>query len=198
MRNDGLKTILAFSPEWCVVLAFCLLILPVRWVTAWVIAAAVHEVCHYAAVRVCSGQVLSVKVGLRGAIMETEPIENRRGVLCALAGPIGSILLIFLAKWLPRLAVCGFLQAVYNSLPIFPLDGGRALRCTLQTVLPAVWAVRIERWLKNCLLLILMALGFYATFILALGPLPILFAIIVWLKGENIKIPCKPGRERVQ
>lgn len=50
-----------------------------------------------------------------------------REVLCALAGPLGGFLLLFLLHSAPRIALCAFVQSVCNLIPVYPLDGGRAL-----------------------------------------------------------------------
>lgn len=52
-----------------------------------------------------------------------------RELLCVLAGPAVSFSLLALARFFPRIAICGLVQGIYNLLPIYPLDGGKALRC---------------------------------------------------------------------
>ena len=54
-----------------------------------------------------------------------------RELICILAGPAASLLLLCLARIFPRVAICGLIQGCYNLLPIAPLDGGRALHCLL-------------------------------------------------------------------
>lgn len=119
-----------------VLLALMLLILPLQWVMAATAAAAFHELCHYLAVRGLGGHVFGIRLGLGGAKMEVEQLPPPKELMAALAGPVGSALLVLLAKWLPRLAICGFVHCVFNLLPLFPLDGGRALRGILELFWP--------------------------------------------------------------
>jgi hypothetical protein len=48
------------------------------------------------------------------------------------AGPAGSFLLLFVARWLPLVAICGFIQGSYNLLPLGTMDGGRVVACLLR------------------------------------------------------------------
>lgn len=181
--------------EMLLVLAMLLLLLPLQWVFAWFGAVAFHEACHYGALRLCGNRVFRIKLTLSGAFMETEALTRGKGFFCALAGPVGGLLLLFLAGWFPRLAICGLFQSAYNLLPIFPLDGGRALRCALGTTTVGERVCRILEW---CVLLAIGSFGIYASIFLKLGMMPIIFAGILFLRSGKVKIPCKLRPLRLQ
>lgn len=109
--------------------AVLLLTVPLRWILAAFLAAFVHELGHGLAVWVLGGRVSGGAVSLRGARLDVLPMTPGRELLCALSGPAASFLLLCFAHLLPRIAICGLIQGVYNLLPIYPLDGGRAVRC---------------------------------------------------------------------
>lgn len=127
-RHPALKKIY-ISPGACILAAFLLLAVPLKWLLAAWMAAIIHELCHIAAIHACGGSVCEIKVGAGGAILETASMTAGRELLCALAGPLGSLLLTLLLRHLPELAICGLIQGIYNLLPLYPLDGGRSLRC---------------------------------------------------------------------
>lgn len=108
--------------------AFLLMFLPIQWVVAMVLAGAIHEICHIAAMRLLDVRIDRVSVGVRGAVIETEPMSPDKELICAIAGPLGSAALLLTARWFPRLAVCGVVHCIYNLLPLIPMDGGRVLR----------------------------------------------------------------------
>lgn len=172
---------------WSLVLgALLVLILPLPWLAAGVLTAAWHETCHALAVKAVGGKVLSLRVGLWGMRMETSPLEKIPGALCALAGPVGSLTLLLLRPWFPQLAAWGLLQGAFNLLPIFPLDGGRALGLLVPRA--SVWAERFT-------LLTLALLALYGAIWRGTGLYPLL-AVVGLARGR--KKPCKSGRLRVQ
>lgn len=179
-------------------LALALLLLPLQWVGAAALAAAFHELCHYGAVRLCGGSVRSVTSGIGGVRMEVRGLTEAKELLCALAGPMGSLLLLLLARWIPRTAVCAGFQGLYNLLPVYPLDGGRAVRCVAQLLLPSSIAQRICDWIERACLAGMLLLGIYGCFALHLGLLPLLFAVCAVLRSVRGKIPCKLWGNSVQ
>lgn len=111
-----------------VMMALWLLLMPVQWVAAAVTAAAIHELGHMLAIWACGGRIWAVRVDAFGARIETGQLLGREELICALAGPGAGMLVCLFWRWVPRLAVCALMQSVFNLLPVYPMDGGRALR----------------------------------------------------------------------
>lgn len=113
-------------------LAFLLLTVPAHFLAAAVLAAAVHELGHLAAVKLLGGQTGCFRAGPRGAVLEIGGLDPAREALAAAAGPMASFLLLGLGRVFPEIALCGLGQGLYNLLPTYPLDGGRILLRVLQ------------------------------------------------------------------
>lgn len=175
-----------------------MLLLPLNWLLAAAGAAIFHELCHLLALRIYGGQFTGIHIGAGGAVIHAAPLPPGPALFCSLSGPLGGLLLLFFARWFPRLALCALLQSVYNLLPLTGLDGGHALAYFLELILPPNTAQRICRIIEQLLLLLLIFLCLYCTFILHLGLLPILAAGNLVLKGSGGKIPCKSRPMRVQ
>lgn len=110
------------------VLALMLLLFPLRFLVGVLLAALIHELGHLLALKIAGGRVLSIRLRSFGARIEAAPMSPGRTALCALAGPAAGALTIFAYKTFPELALAGLVQTVFNLLPVYPLDGGRALR----------------------------------------------------------------------
>lgn len=158
------------SAGFCLLLAMLLMCLPLQWVTAILIAGAIHEFFHIAAIYLLNGQVYRLSISLRGAVLETEQMHPSKELLCALAGPIGSALLLLLVRWFPRLAICGALHCIFNLLPLFPLDGGRVLRSVIYLLVhpqknETVWRfsqILLRMILASVLVVAAVKLGWFA------------------------------------
>ena len=110
------------------VLALMLLLFPLRFLVGVLLAALIHELGHLLALKLAGGRVLSIRLRSFGARIEAAPMSPGRTALCALAGPAAGALTIFAWKSFPELALAGLVQTVFNLIPVYPLDGGRALR----------------------------------------------------------------------
>ena len=114
------------------VIVIMLLTLPLRWLGAALIAAAVHEAGHYLSVLLGGGTVNNMKVGPAGAVMEVSGLTERCELICLLAGPAAGLMTMMFINRFPLIALCGAIQSIYNLLPIYPLDGGRIMRLIIQ------------------------------------------------------------------
>ena len=177
------------TPGFCILWALLLLVLPLRLLMAAVAAAGFHELCHWTVIRLMGGQVRRLRIGAGGMVMQTGPMPPRQELVCALAGPVGSLLLVPLYGRFPCLALCGLVQGCFNLLPLYPLDGGRALACVLEMVVPGCWE-RVLAWIEWSALAILLT----AAVGLRMGYGPIL----AWGMLAMRKIPCKDSRFGVQ
>ena len=108
-------------------LALMILLLPLPWLLALTVSSAVHELCHLTAVRITGAQITGFRIGAGGMYLETVPLPPLRRFVCSIAGPVGTLFLLLFARWMPRTALCAAVQSCYHLLPVFPLDGGRAL-----------------------------------------------------------------------
>lgn len=170
-----------------ILLALAVLILPLQWFFAILLAAAFHELCHYWAVCACGGRVIRLDIGLSGARMDVCGLSRKQEFICALAGPFGGLSLLFLVKWIPRVALCAGCQSLFNLMPIYPLDGGRALRCGLELLWPGR-AEEICIWIQRVFSFGMVLLLLYGGLALRLGAVPLIIAGVIFGK-----IACKPG-----
>ena len=144
-------------------------------------AAIIHEVCHALAVHLLGGQILHMSIAAGGMVMEAAGLDTKGECLCALAGPVGSLILAVLP--FPMLGLCGLCQGLFNLLPLMPLDGGRVLGCFLEMTIP-----QHREKIEICMEFLLLVGA------ICLGP----WAVLLWLCLVFRKFPCKPWGKRVQ
>lgn len=110
-----------------IVLSCYLLLMPIGWVGSVLLAAAIHELGHCMAIWALGWKVYEIRIGCFGAKIETHPMPHRDELLCALSGPATGVLLCLFYRWIPRAAFCALIQTLFNLIPVYPFDGGRAV-----------------------------------------------------------------------
>ena len=187
-----------WSTAWCFCAALLCLILPFSWIAAAVTAAVVHEVFHILAVLISGGRIYGIRIGIHGAVLYGSSLSVPRQLLSVLAGPMGSLLLILTGRYVPQLAFCGFVQGIFNLLPLYPLDGGRVLRLVLENCMAQERAERICRWTDRTVIVALIGLGFWASFVQKIGAGPVMLSFLLVSGSGYGKISCKEGNLGVQ
>ena len=187
MRSNRLRFDIFISREVFLGIPLLLLMIPFRFLFAFIVAAAVHELFHTAAITLLKIPVRSLRIGMRGMIIETHPMSPKQELLCAAAGPLGGMLLLLFLREIPLIAMVGMIQSVYNLLPVYPTDGGRILRCLTSMILSQkvadAWIYTIEILTQSAIF----GCCVFATFWLRLGILPLVFGaslLLRWLKRK--------------
>ncbi len=183
MQNK--KSLIRCKASIYLLIPLLLLCFPVKWFAAVAASAVLHELCHMAMLRALRKEVCGVEIGVGGMEIRTEPMAAWQELLCALAGPASCLLTLPIARWFPRLAVCSVFHSLYNLLPIYPLDGGRALLSLAEMLLPLPVADRLCRYVEVAVILGIAGAGIYGTVILHLGLLPVLFAALLLVKAQK-------------
>ena len=115
-------------------------------------AAAVHELGHWAALRLFGARVLALRLALPGAVMESgsEALSYGRELAVVLAGPganlLCAVLLTALGPGWEAEAGAHLVLGAFNLLPVRPLDGGRALFLASSWLWGPEEGERIARW----------------------------------------------------
>ncbi len=168
------------------VLGILILALPLKWLVAVATSIAVHELCHYYAVRMCGGHVYSMRISATGMQMRTSSLSPGKELFCSLAGPAGGVLLFFLSMRMPRLALCALIHSAYNLIPLYPMDGGRAVENLLLLLFPR-YGPRIFLWLERVLGAVIVVICLWASLVQKLGIIPLILAAGVLAKSEFLK-----------
>lgn len=170
---------------------------------AFLLAALWHEVGHILTARLLGGRIRLERAGMTGAVLAVSGLTLGMELVCTLAGPLFGLTLLPLGGLYPQLALFALGQCLYNLLPVYPMDGGRALFCGLVLALGEDKGWAVTRIVGGILGLLLAALAvFGAVFLhygLAFGAFGgiFLYRALCLFRGNGI-FCCKEGSLPVQ
>ncbi len=150
------------------------------------VAATIHETGHILCCRALGVSVRRLRLSLVGAELDLGG-RCRSGAeecLVALAGPLfnlgtAALALVFSLPGQLRYLFAGasLMLALFNLLPVLPLDGSRILHGALSALGPLEWADRVTAGLSRLLKLALLPPGAWC----AIQGNPSLLVVAVWL-----------------
>ena len=182
-----------FSAASCIWGCLLLLLAPLNLVFSFYVAATVHELSHILALRLFHVPIYSISLGISGAVIHTAPICPKQELICAAAGPAGSFLCILLLRTFPLAALFGLIQGIYNLLPVYPMDGGRMLRCICQICCPS----RSDLICKAVMVITLTTVGGLCLYLYIHTSNSLFLLITLYILLQTCpkrKIPCKEPR----
>lgn len=179
-----------------IILALSLLVIPFPWVLGWCFAVFFHELCHYLVLKLFRIPVFQIKMSAFGAQISAGNMTTGQEIICALAGPLGSLALLSVQRTFPYIALCAFGQLVFNLLPIYPLDGGRVLAGICLIFFDAKKGLYFSNIISIIFFIFLCVIFVAISFNIKLGVMPLL--LILFVLFRIIKIPCKAGAQIVQ
>ena len=141
----------------------------------------VHELAHALVARhygVATRDIMLLPVG-GIASLERMPERPAQELAVALVGPmvnlaLAAVLLPFRGPFVDELIYINVGLALFNLLPAFPMDGGRALRALLAMNMPPERATDIAASLGRVLAVVLAIIGLF------FNPMLVLIGVVVW------------------
>ena len=169
----GVKIILGFSFFWVLAILLCFDFK--EEIRLALVFSVLHELGHLTAIIVTGQRPKQIAFGLFGmTIVKRNDISCKYSaeIITALAGPLVNVLFssifycVFKSSGKPVFMTAfavNFLIAAFNLMPVFSLDGGRALECTLKMCFEAQKA---ERILKSVSFIFILIIDFIGVFVL--------------------------------
>lgn len=167
-----------------ILLGAALVLIPIPWLLAWMAAVAAHELSHILAVRLLGYEIRGFQIKGTGMMLQTDVTDPVKTMICAMAGPLGGLALLILRRVWPMAAICGIIHALFNLLPIRPLDGGTIVECGLRLFLKPENAESVLSAIEFTFRTILLFLAVCALAFWGFGAVP-LFLILLFFRRRK-------------
>ena len=163
--------------------------LDLNWSVWFLSSIILHELGHLLVLFLFRIPVVHIRVRCCGAVICAQFPGYWKELLCAAAGPAVSLLTAFaIGSRFWDLKMISFFLGMINLLPLYPLDGGRMLRCGLLLCCGEDRSDRIVKCTAYAVGSILLLLVCWGTIVLQAGVWPIFLALaLLWRTGENEK-----------
>ena len=137
-------------------------------------AMGVHELAHVVMMLACGGRVRRLTLRFADLRIDAAGLGYRQELLAALAGPLVNLVCgaLFCMRS-PAFAAYSLMLGIYNLLPVWPLDGGRAVRCAMAQHLPLARAEKVSRRSSFAVCAALLLAGIILTFFRRAGLWPL-------------------------
>ncbi len=152
-----------------------------RFCLYFFLALLVHELGHVAAMLLLRVPIRGLCLQASGAVIHGEFPGYGKELLCAAAGPLtGLVAAAAVLRQLPELAIVSVALSAVNLLPVYPMDGGRILRCLLLLKMEPTAVQRILSIVSGGICCLMMFAACWAVAELQSGLWP-LFGVLVLL-----------------
>ncbi len=178
---------LTVTPGYWLLLAGVYYLGGLSWTGLWIGAVGLHELGHILALLLLKVPVYSGRVSLAGACIDTGAMTYGQEMVAALAGPMVGLLPLLFWKYIPQFAIVSLLLSLINLLPLYPLDGGRALACALQLWTTPRCCYLVMSALEWSVGIFLTGWALYATFFQEVGLWPLLFLFFLGFRMLCVK-----------
>lgn len=149
-----------------------------RWTLRLLGCGAVHELGHWAILRLCGVPVVGFRLRISGAVIQTQWMDYTTEIRSAAAGPCAGLLLgAVLLRYAPETALLSIGLSAANLLPLYPMDGGRILAAALLKRLPLEKTEKILARVSFWTCGVLMVLACWGTVALQMGIWPVFAAL---------------------
>lgn len=190
MRQNFLKVYPAFG----IVAVLALVIIPINWVFAWMIAVLFHEFGHFILLKMFRIPIYHIALNTKGVYMQTATMTAGQEIVVAAGGLLSSLVLVLCSRWMPCTACCAFFHLTFNLLPFCSFDGGRVLWNCICLCLNTRYA-NITFRCTQCLAMLLI-------FVLAVrirwGIMVLITVFTLIVRSGWITFPCKRRKQIVQ
>lgn len=127
-------------------------------------SAAIHELGHLLAVKMCNISPRGFYIGLCGGDMQINSSSSYTSDICVYLGGIFANAVMLCIFYKTAFGYHNASYALLNALPISELDGGKALRSALSCFLNPYTADRVCSYVSYAALFIVWQLGIYLFF----------------------------------